>query len=111
MEIYHYDKRLLFILFADIIVNAVLPFPNVILSGRIVDSITRGKDFLEVVFFVALLFGANFLLTAINTVLSKSREYLFIKLTNKLDNEINQKCMNIDFEQFNDSAVLNILVR
>lgn len=105
MEIYHYDKRLLFILFADIIVNAVLPFPNVILSGRIVDSITRGKDFFEVVFYVALLFGANFLLTAINTVLSKSREYLFIKLTNKLDNEINQKCMNIDFEQFNDSAV------
>lgn len=104
-EIYNFDKHLLFILFADIIVNAILPFPNVILSGRIVDSITAGKDFLKVIFFVFLLFGTNFLLTALNIVLSKSREYLFIKLINKLDNEVNQKCINIDFEQFNDSSI------
>ncbi|MDF2539594.1 MAG: putative transporter, partial [Herbinix sp.] len=73
--------------------------------GRIVDSIATGEDFLLVVFYVYLLFGTNYFFTAINTLLSKSREYLFIKLTNKLDNEINQKCMNIDFEHFNDSSI------
>lgn len=104
-EICYYDKRLLFILLADIIINALLPFPNIILSGRIVDSIATGEDFLLVVFYVSLLFATNYFFTAINTFLSKSREYLFIKLTNKLDNEINQKCMNIDFEHFNDSSI------
>jgi ABC-type multidrug transport system fused ATPase/permease subunit len=104
-EICNYDKRLLFILLADIIINALLPFPNVILSGRIVDSIATGEDFLLVIFYVSLLFSTNYLFTAINTFLSKSKEYLFIKLTNKLDNEINQKCMNIDFENFNDSSI------
>lgn len=104
-EISNYDKRLIFILLADIIINALLPFPNVILAGRIVDSIASGEDFLLVIFYISLLFSTNYFFTAINTFLSKSREYLFIKLTNKLDNEINQKCMNIDFENFNDSSI------
>lgn len=103
-EIWKFDKRLLFILLADIIINALSPFPNIILSGLIVDSIVRGKDFLSVIFFVALMFGISFLLTAVNTFLRKAREYLFIKFTNKLNNDINNKCMNIDFEQFNDSS-------
>lgn len=105
VEIYRYDKRIILILFAEVIIKAFLPFPNVILSGWIVDGITAGEDFRVVVFYVILLFGANFLLTAGNTVLAKCREYAFIKLTNKLDNEINQKCMQIDFERFNDSSV------
>lgn len=104
-EIYNYDKRLIFILFADIIITAIMPFPNVIFSGKIVDSITSGTSFFQVIYFVLLLFGIDLVLTLISIYLTKSREYLFVKLTNKLDNEINEKCMNIDFEQFNDSAI------
>lgn len=104
-EIYAYDKRLIIILFANVVVSAVSPFPNVILSGQIVDGITEGEDFLKVIYLVALLFGANLFLAVINILLSKAREYLFIKLVNKLDNEINDKCLSIDYEQFNDSAV------
>lgn len=103
-EIYNYDKRLIIILFADVIINAIIPFPNVIFSGKIVDSITSGNSFLEVVYFIALLFGIDFVLALGSILLAKAREYLFVKLMNKLDNEINEKCMNIDFEQFNDSA-------
>ena len=103
-EIWKFDKRLLFVLLADIVINALLPFPNIILSGLIVDSIVGGESFLSVVFFVALMFGINFALTAVNTFLRKVREYLVIKFTNKLNNDISNKCMNIDFEQFNDSS-------
>ena len=104
-EIWNYDKRLLFILFADIIINALLPFPSIILAGLIIDSIASGEEFLLVIFYVALLFGINYFFTAISAFLNKTREYLFIKLINRLNNEINKKCMNIDFEQFNDSSV------
>lgn len=103
-EICHYDKRLIIILFADVIIKAVIPFPNVVFSGKIVDSITGGNSFFEVAYFVALLFGIDLALALGSILLAKAREYLFIKLMNKLDNEINEKCMNIDFEQFNDSA-------
>ena len=104
-EICHYDKRLVFILFADVVVSAVMPFPNVIYSGKIVDSIASGNSFREVIHYVVLLFAVVFFLSVISIALSKSREYLFLKLMNKLDNEVNEKCLNIDYELFNDSAV------
>lgn len=104
-EIWNYDKRLIFILLADVFLSAVRPFPNIILAGRIVDSITDGKNFLMVIFYIALMFGIDYFLTIISTFLAKSRDYLFIKLTNKLDNDINRKCLKMDFEQFNDASV------
>lgn len=44
-EIWNFDKRLIFILVADVFASALRPFPNIILAGRIVDSITEGKAF------------------------------------------------------------------
>ena len=104
-EIWNYDKRLIFLLLADVFISAIRPFPNIILSGRIVDSIAYGKNFLSVIFYMVLMFGINYFITAIGTFLSRYREYLFIKLSNKLDNDVNEKCLNMDFEQFNDSSV------
>lgn len=104
-EIWHYDKRLIFILLADVVISALRPFPDIILSGRIVDSIAGGRSFGLAVAYISLMFGLNFCLTAISTFLAKSRDYLLIKLTNKLDNDVSRKCMNMDFEQFNDSSV------
>ena len=103
-EIWKFDKRLLFILFADIIISALVPFPNIIFSGLIVNSLVDKIDFILTVFYIMLMFGISFLLKAINTYLKKSREYLFIKFTNKLNNDINNKCLNTDFEKFNDSS-------
>ncbi|MCI8332353.1 MAG: ABC transporter ATP-binding protein [Clostridiales bacterium] len=103
-EIWKFDKRLFFVLLADVIINATLPFPNIILSGLIIDSIVTGNDFLLVFFYIALMFAISFLLNAVSTYLKKFREYLFIKFTNKLNNDISNKCMNMDFEQFNDSS-------
>lgn len=104
-EIWNFDKRLIFILFADVFVSALRPFPNIILAGRIVDCITEGKAFLQVVFYVAMMYGMEYSLTAAGTFLAKSRDYLLIRITNKLDNDINNKCMNMDLEKFNDSTV------
>lgn len=103
-EIWNYDKKLLFIMVADIFVDAVSPFPSIILAGAIVDSIVGGKDLIRVILYVALMFGGNFLIESISILLNKVREYQVIKFVNHLNNEINSKCLAIDFEQFNDSA-------
>lgn len=89
---------------ADVIVDAVSPFPNIILAGVIVDSIVDGEDLLLVILYIALMFGSNLFITSVGNLLNKVREYQVIKFVNNLNNEINSKCMNIDFEQFNDSA-------
>ncbi len=104
-EIWGFDKRLIFILLADVFVSALRPFPGIVLAGRIVDSITEGKDFLQAVFYVAVMYGMDYILTAAATFLAKSRDYLFARMINKLDNDLNSKCMNMDFEKFNDSSV------
>ncbi len=104
-EIWNYDKRIIFVLIVDVFVNALRPFPSILLAGRIVDCITEGKNFTLVITYIILMFGTDYLLTALSTFLAKSRDYLFIKLTNKLDNDVNRKCLNTDFEQFNDSSV------
>lgn len=103
-EIWNYDKKLLFIMVTDIFVDAVSPFPSIILAGAIVDSIVSGKDFIRVILYIALMFGGNFLIESISILLNKVREYQVIKFVNHLNNEINSKCLAIDFEQFNDSA-------
>ncbi|MCR5638960.1 MAG: hypothetical protein K6F97_09010 [Lachnospiraceae bacterium] len=77
-KICQYDKRLVVILFADVLVNAVMPFPNVYYSGKIVDTIASGNSFREVIYYVLLLFAIILVLNAISIVLSKSREYAFI---------------------------------
>jgi len=104
-EIWNFDKRLIFILIADVFASALRPFPNIILAGRIVDCITQGKDFMRVICYVAIMYGMDYILTTIITFLAKSRDYLFTKIINKLDNDVNDKCMNMDFEKFNDSSV------
>lgn len=104
-EIWDFDKSFLFLLFADVFVSAVRPFPGILLAGRIVDCISEGNAFSQVIFYVALLYGTEYSLTAVSTFLAKSRDYLIIRITNQLDNEINRKCMNMDLEKFNDASV------
>lgn len=104
-EIWRFDRRLIFLLIADVFVGAAIPFPSIFFAGRIVDSLCDRGNFREVILYVVLLFGLNYLLTVLSTALAKSREYLFLKLIHKLDNDVSRKCLNTDFEQFNDSSV------
>ena len=103
IEIWKFDKRLFLILLVNVAVKAFQPFPNIILSGLIIDSITQGKAFPIFLRYIGLMFGINFLIAAVGIYLGKAKEYLFLKFTNKLDNDINKKCLEMDYEQFNDS--------
>ena len=103
-EIWKFDKKLAFVLFVEILITAIAPFPGILLSGRIIDGLVSAKGFMVVIFWVTLLFGSNLLIRSINIILRKVREYMFLKFINQLTNEINTKCTSIDFEQFNDSS-------
>lgn len=102
-EIWKFDRRLFLILLVNVIVKALQPFPNIILSGLIINSITRGEAVSRFLYYIGLMFGINFILVTVSIYLEKNKEYLFLKFTNKLDNDINKKCMEMDYEQFNDS--------
>ena len=106
-EIWSFNKFLLFILIFEIIINSLMPFPSIIFSGLIVNTLTNSNDFELVVWYIAIMFGMTFSLSTINIYLGKRKEILLIKLNNKIINELNDKCMTIDYEQFNDSATLD----
>ncbi|MBE6024464.1 MAG: ABC transporter ATP-binding protein [Cellulosilyticum sp.] len=102
-EIWNFDKFLFLILFVNVIIKALQPFPSIILSGLIIDSISKGENWTKFIFYIVLMFGIQFVLVTASIWLGKARDYLFTRFTNKLDNDINQKCLNMDYEQFNDS--------
>lgn len=106
-EMWRYDKKFILVLIIDIIVSALVPFPNIIFAGKIIDNLTNKASFSFVLLDIFLMFGMIFLLATISNLLTKSKEYLFIKLTDKLNNDINMKCLNMDYEQFNDSSMQN----
>lgn len=103
-EIWRYDKRLFLILLVTVFINALRPFPNIILSGLIIDSISQKDAYSKIVFYILLMFGSIFFLEAVSIYLGKIKEYLFLKFINKLNNDINLKCLNMDYEQFNDTS-------
>lgn len=104
-EVWKIDKRLIFVLTSNVFVSALRPFPNIIFAGRIVDVVTNGKDFMQVVFYIALMFCMDYALTTTGTLLTKCRDYLFTKVVNKLDSDVIMKCLHMDYEKFNDSSV------
>lgn len=103
-EIWRFDKRLFLILLVTVFINALRPFPNIIFSGIIIDSISKGNAFSKFIFYILLMFGSIFFLEAISIYLGKIKEYLFLRFTDKLNNDISSKCLNMDFEQFNDTS-------
>ena len=103
-EIWRFDKRLIFLLFADVIISALTPFPNILFAGRIVDELTGGKDFRQVMFYIIMMFGLDIDLTILKTLLSNSQQIMLARLRNKMDNDLSRKCLNIDFEKFNDTS-------
>lgn len=106
-EICNFDKFLLVILLFEIFVNSLRPFPSIIFGGLIVDAILNSNDYAAVLMHVVSMFGITYLLDIANLFLGKRKEYLLIKLSNKIVNDLNAKCMTIDYEQFNDSATLD----
>lgn len=104
-EVWKFDRRLIFILIANVFVSALRPFPNIIFAGRIVDVIAKQTDFAHVVFYIAMMFGMDYALTTADTILAKLRDYLFARVVNKLDSDVIRKCLQMDYEKFNDSSV------
>ena len=103
LEIWKFNRCLFLILLVNVIVKALQPFPGIILSGLIIDSIVRGEAFSIFLLYIGLMFGMNFFLMSVSTCLGKGKEYLFLEFSNKLNNDISKKCLAMDYEQFNDS--------
>ena len=87
-EIWKFDKRLLLVLLINVVIKALQPFPNIILFGLIIDSITRSEDFSTFIYYIGVMFGINFFLFAVSIYLGKVKEILFLKFKDELDNDV-----------------------
>lgn len=102
-EIWSFNKSLIFILIFELLVTAVTPFPNIIFLGKIVDEIAVKNDFTNALTYILILFISDCILHTLSIILQNKQTFLFACLINKLDDDVNAKCLNMDYEQFNDS--------
>lgn len=103
-EIWKFDRRLFLILIVNVLISAVQPFPGIVFSGIIIDGIANGEKFSNILLYILAMFGFIFALTALGIYIGKIKEFLFLKFTDKINNDISKKCLDMDFEQFNDSS-------
>ncbi len=103
-EIWKYDKKLIFYQVVNITLEALKPFPTVILAGKIVDEIVKKNEYSVILMYIGLMFGMNYMLSFLESILKQVMDYNYANFRNHLDREVSNNCMRIDFEGFNDSA-------
>jgi len=103
-KIWQFDKRLLFLLFVEIVIASLSPFPYIVFSRFIFDEMVSGVNYRLVLVYIVLMFSINYLLTSIGYLIGNINENLAARMSNHLKNDIYVKCAKLDNELFNDAA-------
>lgn len=104
-KIWKFDKKLIWILFAEILISAASPFPYIVFSKYIIDGLVNGEDYHQVLLYICLMFFINYALSVMATLVNSYKMKLSAKMTNMLANEVRKKCMDMDYSMFNDTAI------
>lgn len=94
-------------MFIQIIINSCRPFPSIVLSKYIIDELIKGNSYNKVIIYTDLMFSLNYFISTVSTFLRSKKMSLSMELTNQLGDEVRKKCMEIDYEMYNDASILN----
>ena len=106
-KLWNYDKRLIWIMLFEIVLNSCRPFPNIVLSKYIIDELIKGNDYLKVIQYTGFMFSLDYIISSLSTLIRNKKMVLSVELTNMLSNDVHKKCMEIDYEMYNDVSTLN----
>lgn len=104
-RVYRFDKKLLVVMVLNIITSAAEPFPYIIFSKYILDALVLGNDYGMVLLYSGLMFGTNFVLTNVVRFLNEYKAVMSVKMSNVLADNVRKKCMEMDYEMFNNTAM------
>lgn len=104
-RVYQFDKKLLVVTVLNIIVSAAEPFPYIVFSKYILDALVLGKNYGMVLLFSGVMFGTSFVLTNAVRFLNEYKTVMSVKMSNALADTVRKKCMEMDYEMFNNTAM------
>ncbi len=87
------------------VLEALLPFISIFLSGRIITAIARKADWRELAFLVLLTVGLNFLVTLLLKLMTRIANFKGSHFWNVVDLPLDRKIQTMDYEYVEDSAV------
>ncbi|MFG6379483.1 MAG: ABC transporter ATP-binding protein/permease [Lachnospiraceae bacterium] len=104
-RIYQFEKKLLLITFLNIVLNALSPFPTIFFTKYILDALVAGTNYKNVLFYTGLMFLTNYIISNITIILNETKAEMSVKMSNHLANNVHKKCLDMDYEMFNNTAM------
>lgn len=84
------------------LLSSIRPFVPIVLSAQILEGILKGEEFSRLVFYIVLMVGLNFLITAIVQGLQRCTSVLQLEFDQRYEFLLNQKIMDMDYARIED---------
>lgn len=105
--IWNINPAFLFLFAVDIIISSVSTFPAILFPKYIIDALVAGKDFSYILFLILAMVGLSLLFGSLSILLNNKRDHMSLVLGFTIANEINKKCLEIDYELYSDMETLD----
>lgn len=107
-----FDKAYFILSAINVILGAIVPFPEIIFMPLLLDSlISPERDLQQIITYAALMIGLRVGVSLINTALAVHLEKYSDKFYNFVSEEISQRCMEIDFALTENKEALDQINR
>lgn len=99
----------LFILFmiSDIVISSLSIFPSILFPKYIIDALVEGRELSHIIFLVVSMVGLSLLFNTLMLLTNNKREHMSLVLGFMLTNELNKKCLEIDYSLYSDINILD----
>lgn len=95
------------ILLLDIIISSLSVFPAILFPRYIIDALVAGEEILYIMCLVACMVGLSLLFNTCKLCLNNKRDHLSLVLGFTLTNELGKKCLEIDYNVYDDIKTLD----
>lgn len=105
--IWKMNPLFIILMFADIIISSASTFPAILFPKYIIDALVEGRELSYIIFLITCMVGLSLLFNTLMLWLNNKRDHLSLILGFTLTNEINKKCLEIDYNLYNDINTLD----
>lgn len=95
------------IMLADIMISSLSVFPAILIPRYIIDALIAGEEVSYILYLIVCMVGLSLLFNTLKLYLDNKRDHLSLVLGFTLANEINKKCLEIDYSVYGDIKTLD----
>ncbi len=105
--IWNINPAFIFLFIADIAISSVSTFPAILFPKYIIDALVEGREFTYILCLILGMVGLSLLFGSLSILLNNKRDHMSLVLGFTIVNELNKKCLEIDYELYSDIETLD----